>query len=703
MAIEEPIVENEKCLPCPSVTFTVVKCRRSSKILDKKSGCGYKGISSVSDPHTDPDKKYDKYKDKYGKTKHRSTSASGGESSSPPPGADSGTSGAAGVTHDQLLIDVVVSLYDRRDPYGMTGWFKNQTLSKFMKLYIIQCTSEDIAATIQIGGQPALEEYVKDGFPQHEAMEAKHITLEKNTSLESFEKINDEETGKSLYKVQYTFTFALRGTEPDHLSYYAGCFFDRQQIMEEYSLDSCTLDNTMMFCKASFINVFSGGEAISDIRIRCGRTLEEDASGITETLDDDPPGGTVGTPYFSPLCMSRDCKNNSKFIFGVDYRRLIKEKSRFGNLLNTTYLDVLNDLLSATLIRDMKIFRINARDYPGIISSTSDVGAESTEGSADLPPAGFSADSPAPKPDYLVVENQKFTFPIKGRKERDDSATTRDFETASTGDPEAGTMLGTLDEISLYYAYEPLTPMAYRHFNIGDLQIAAARKTGTYRYYTTMKIQDRILNYLLAEAKELRKMFLQLRLYYEEATKSCNYNSYTDSFYQHFIDFLYTTGLGPQVSPRTFTPGAYAAASTMEGAGLWKNPVGTLVRINKIFNFTLYPTNEDLNELATRLLYKVNPYTASPDSILEVLQFMNHLLLIIYDYLGQDMSDVSGYFDGDSAPEIKTKAIPYFIDVQHYFKERFDTGLITNVGYDYLGCSDGGLLSEEEATETYGF
>ena len=59
----------------------------------------------------------------------------------------------------------------------------------------------------------------------------------------------------------------------------------------------------------------------------------------------------------------------------------------------------------------MKIFRINARDYPGIISSTSDVGAESTEGSADLPPAGFSTDSPAPKPDYLVVENQKFTFP----------------------------------------------------------------------------------------------------------------------------------------------------------------------------------------------------------------------------------------------------------------------------------------------------
>ena len=100
--------------------------------------------------------------------------------------------------------------------------------------------------------------------------------------------------------------------------------------------------------------------------------------------------------------MSRDCKNNSKFIFGVDYRRLIKEKSRFGNLLNTTYLDVLNDLLSATLIRDMKIFRINARDYPGIISSTSDVGAESTR-PGSKPITDFLGDQLAVKEDGGVV------------------------------------------------------------------------------------------------------------------------------------------------------------------------------------------------------------------------------------------------------------------------------------------------------------
>ena len=135
----------------------------------------------------------------------------------------------------------------------------------------------------------------------------------------------------------------------------------------------------------------------------------------------------------------------------------------------------------------------------------------------------------------------------------------------------------------------------------------------------------------------------------------------------------------------------------------WRDPVATIVEMHKIFNFNTYPTYEDLGELARTLLYKVNPHTASPDSILETLQHMNLLLILLYDYLGQDMSDVSGYFDGDSAPEIKTKAIPYFIDVRHYFKEEFETGLINNVGYDYLGCSDDELLSSTEADSTYGF
>ena len=51
--------------------------------------------------------------------------------------------------------------------------------------------------------------------------------------------------------------------------------------------------------------------------------------------------------------MSRDCKNDSKFIFGVDYRRLIKEKSRFGNLLNTTYLD-------RTIKKDSEVRTLNS-------------------------------------------------------------------------------------------------------------------------------------------------------------------------------------------------------------------------------------------------------------------------------------------------------------------------------------------------------
>ncbi len=54
MATTYPTVENERSLPCPTAIFKIVKCRRTSKILDKKSGCGFKGIADVNNPHVDP-------------------------------------------------------------------------------------------------------------------------------------------------------------------------------------------------------------------------------------------------------------------------------------------------------------------------------------------------------------------------------------------------------------------------------------------------------------------------------------------------------------------------------------------------------------------------------------------------------------------------------------------------------------------------
>ena len=151
-------------------------------------------------------------------------------------------------------------------------------------------------------------------------------------------------------------------------------------------------------------------------------------------------------------------------------------------------------------------------------------------------------------------------------------------------------------------------PLAYRHFNIADFQISLTKGTGIYQYGVELQIEDNIIKYLLSKIKQLRLMSVQLGAYYEEAAKPCNYNSFTESFFPHYIERIF------EIYP---------------DSSFWRSPVDILIEINKIFNFETYPTQSDLRDLAENLLYKLNPFTASPDSILEVIRYTDLLLTLL--------------------------------------------------------------------------
>lgn len=681
-----PIIENEKCLPCPTAIFKIIKCRRSSEISDTKSGSGYKGVADICNPHVDPDVSAVPITDKFGKrdwvfpgdTAPKFGGPYGeGLSTSEPSGA---------ATHGQLLIDVVVCLYDRVDPYGMAGWFKNETLTKFMKLYVVQCTSADVAMDLQrVMGKSGFESMLNNGVPKIKALEAKHISLDKQASIKKFLPIVDETTGEKIYKIEYSFTFALRNHKVDHLSYYAGCFFDMSEVIKEYNIDACTLNDSRMICKTSFINVFNNGVKENDKRIRCGRPLdivvapfdteEEEEEATVQELT----GRRL--PYFSSLCMSRDCDNNCKFVFGIDYKRVIREKSRFGYLVTSPYVDIVNEVLRATNINDMTIFRID-NSHSADEQTFSSISSGMPEEVATA--AGMTAESTAVKAPYEVVKNHKKQFPIKGKKiilSRSDLAET---PVRATGMP-INEILGTLDEVSLFYVSSLASPLAFRHFNIGDFQIALVQGMGIYQYGVNLQIQDNIARYLLNKVKQLRRMLARLELYYEEAIQSCNYNSYTESFFPHYIQSLHDR---------------YPLAKR------WRDPVSNIIDINKTFFFTDYPTSSELSELAQSLLYKLNPHTASPESILEVVKYIGTTLTMLHEHVGKDETDISSYFTGPgsrtefagtafglsaspgthpalTSAETKKRNL---LEIEHLFKERFDTSLLNNTGFDYLSC-----------------
>jgi hypothetical protein len=365
------------------------------------------------------------------------------------------------------------------------------------------------------------------------------------------------------------------------------------------------------------------------------------------------------------LCITRDCKNNCKFVFGVDYKRLIRDKSRFGSLLNTSYVDIINSLLRSTIVRNMSILRIDAKQYSKEDTSASLPDSSDSEDSA-ASGAGLTVDTTEVKAAYTVVDVQRKQYPMKGRSARTPE------EVVPTGTP-TNKILGSIDEILLTYGSDTAMPLAFRHFNVADYQVSLIRGIGNYQYGVKLQIEDNILKYLLSKVKQLRLMIEVLTEYYEEASRPCNYNSFTQSFFPHFIEMLFA---GPN-------PDAVAQR--------WRRPVNILVEINKIFNFNTYPTPEDLQELAENLLYQVNPFTASPDSILEVIGYANFILFLLEDYVGSDPSDASSDSSTDSTPEGGSQASRYFIETEHYFAERFRTGLLNNTGFDYLGCDDDGL------------
>ena len=740
MTVILPTVDSlaEKCLPCPTAVFKIVKCRRSSKILDKKSGCGYKGTADVGTAETDPYVDHTPTLDKWGNTKWASTPVKGthalsealkhsfspwGSRSGPAgptvidgsttmsPGMESGyglgptkAPESADRTEDQLLMDVVVCLYDRIDPHGMTAWFKNETLTRFMKLYVVQCINPGLSKEMVNG---AFNDMVKNGLVRHKALEVKHITLDKQADLTKYEPMIDPVTGEKAYRIEYTFTFALRSADVDHLSYFAGCFFDGSEVMSEYGLDSCTMIDSMV-CRTSYINVFHNGIKNEDKRIRCGKETEKLIPPVTDTREDETEEKLLcKLPYFSGLCISRDCKNNCNFVFGVDYMRVIREKSYYGHLLATPWVDIINELLSATSIHNMSIFRIDSEKVAA--SETASKILCEGESIKLIPGLGLNVGTTEAESAHHVVHNTRKRFPIGGVNTTSIlTAGRRVIDTELVDTPKV--VIGTMREVSIYYASDLSIPLAFRHFNIADLEIALSNGRGVYQYGLTLQIADNIHKYLLRKLKTLRKMVEVLKGYYAEAVKHCNYNSYTESFYQHFIELMLD-------EPDRPTAAENSLLLQPPGAKRWNDPIAAFVDIAKIFFFREYPTLAEIKELINNLLHKLNPFTASPDSILEVVRMFDEALTTLHDTVKEDTSSQGAAYTGPTAftefsgtaygptafpgthsaltsAEIKNKNL---IELDHLFGEKFITNVLNNAGFDYLGCdiSETGDISDD--------
>lgn len=147
---------------------------------------------------------------------------------------------------------------------------------------------------------------------------------------------------------------------------------------------------------ARFINIQSVEQLVSKL----------DYYGFYNLLIPETRKSTV----FSKLLSSRDIEGNIKLVFGIDYSKLIKEKTGFGNLIATNKPDDMNRIIKKTRIKQLKVVRHRVNDFNSSLDfddSVYDFIASSGDSEDGLI---YFSDSAGLLSEVILLKDEKYRF-----------------------------------------------------------------------------------------------------------------------------------------------------------------------------------------------------------------------------------------------------------------------------------------------------
>jgi len=203
--------------------------------------------------------------------------------------------------------------------------------------------------------------------------------------------------------------------------------------------------------------------------------------------------------YFTDLSMTIDLKHNAKFIFGIDYNKVVRENSLYGNLYKGTYNEA--KLLELVTIRSVILKRRRIKKGSTVNSPIGSPGAW-----MDL----FDKDAPD---EVLLRTSFK-------KKNKDSSPR------------------GSLKEIDLSHP-------GLRHF-MGVDKTMSFTTDGHYKYGVEIELEDKTHTKIINTIKGLSETKANFDAYAEKALLSQNYDIIANRFTQKYIeeqDALYTTDM----------------------------------------------------------------------------------------------------------------------------------------------------------------
>ena len=463
-------------------------------------------------------------------------------------------------------------------------------------------------------------------------------------------------SGGAKIIIPFTFQFTIpNSSNLKHLSYFVFSYYDFENmgfdmdLPEDYRKISGLVESREVIRKGSLhglgdsvIQDFRSIKRLSKLNIRPS-LLGTDAPAKIDRVAlklNDSLKLVQNSAYFSDFFVTRDKGGHSRFLFGIDMRKLLLENSVFGRYFTNAPSDAFNDIMLDTKINRIKVFRRRVVPLPG----SNKLGGNSV--------------------------NERLFDPNEPEKTVISASERVRNGVAVSAKIDKRTDIGSIKEANILNGPEY---MYVKHFIGSDLGMED-ESYGHYQYGVELEIEDGTIDYFISKYQGLKSSKTKLEEYINILNIPGIYDLPTNvsNLEQHYEDKVI-----PAISRYLDIVSIWFFDFLEENSDMSKNfNIDSLESFRSNFTIALF----NATALGTR----------ESRGVLELLQLVDNLLKKLEDTIGTVSSSImlNVSESNSSASSVRrsgrTAASKKSFTVRKYFSELFDSETPKDIGMDFL-------------------
>ena len=611
----------------------------------------------------------------------------------------------AGPQGQYLMVNAEVVLKDHMRRGNRLSWLDDERFLENLKLRVL--LSRDPRTTEKLQKGKFSHDFIRRAR-QTTKVQEQVIDLKKRSTFSKKSVKMEKIGGKSVYCVQYVFSFNIPRLNPDHLAIFAHTFYDLNAHAQMVQSPATSKRRFLQSASTGALIIKDGKNntgghifVLPNGKVWAGPIHHRDETGymagahhsnnphsrlvrkrvVNQIIKDyrllDKVYGakmllvpfiekSIGGPlnktteslnieqkpsYISEPTYSFDRKNHLGFVFHMNFHKIVKEHSQFGNFINLADEETKQDVYSKSRITSFKVFR--NRVLPGLSPN-------------DIIDAGYEE-----KTSLIAEGGERAKGRLKTRK------VTRPVQPNEVKSGKA--IVGHSREVDLQFG----DLLGIRSFAISDYDMS--KKTdGLYSYTVEFEIEDGSRRYVSKSLKKLRKIRSMFTKFHNVAQRMENYDSATGySFSQTFKDHMaerYPIPSEKDIVNLTKKKRNQHVRSSVVRAP-WLNSVATYIDI--LFNTTTLD-KDDAQALASFLVKIASPETGDLAGQAVFIELLENLELRLSRAMGATSSTLDTMDMYSKTAVHKGSTSKKSIHVSKTFAMVHDSNTQNDVGYEFF-------------------